>query len=87
MADRECNGGGLDFFDGLLLLFIGLKLTGQIDWSWWWVLSPVPIAFLMGGVIVIFKILEKISLDRFQAKYLAKPFSPPPPPDQAPTVA
>jgi len=25
----------------LMLLFIGLKLTGNIDWSWWWVLSPL----------------------------------------------
>lgn len=25
---------------GLLLLFVALKLTGDIDWSWWWVVSP-----------------------------------------------
>ena len=25
----------------LALLFIGLKLTGNIAWSWWWVLSPL----------------------------------------------
>ncbi|KKM01740.1 hypothetical protein LCGC14_1791420 [marine sediment metagenome] len=30
-------------FSGLLtiILFIGLKLTGYISWSWWWVLSPL----------------------------------------------
>ena len=28
----------------LLLLFIGLKLTGVIKWSWWWVLSPLWIS-------------------------------------------
>lgn len=29
-------------FPGLLgLLFIGLKLGGVIDWSWWWVLLPI----------------------------------------------
>lgn len=22
------------------LMFIGLKLTDNIDWSWWWVLAP-----------------------------------------------
>ncbi len=32
--------GGADFQSLLLLLFIGLKLTGHIDWSWVWVLSP-----------------------------------------------
>ena len=29
-------------FCGLLtILFIGLKLTGYISWSWWWVLAPL----------------------------------------------
>lgn len=23
------------------VLFIGLKLTGHIDWSWWWVTAPL----------------------------------------------
>jgi len=29
----------------LFLLFLGLKLTGYIDWSWWYVTMP-----LWGGV-------------------------------------
>lgn len=30
------------------LMFTGLKLAGKIDWSWWWVTSPVwmPLAAL-----------------------------------------
>lgn len=43
----------MGFFDLLLLLFIGLKLAGVIDWSWWWVLSPVWIAFLIGVFIAL----------------------------------
>jgi hypothetical protein len=44
-------------FLGLLtLLFIGLKLAGKIDWSWWWVLSPsiasIALAALVWGVYV-----------------------------------
>lgn len=35
------SGGGLGFISLLTLLFIGLKLTGFIDWSWWLVFSPV----------------------------------------------
>jgi hypothetical protein len=30
-----------DFADGLLLLLIGLKLSGVWDASWWWVFSPI----------------------------------------------
>ncbi|HQL67137.1 MAG TPA: hypothetical protein PK151_06275 [Caldisericia bacterium] len=32
---------GAPFFSLLTLLFIGLKLTNYIDWSWWWVLAPL----------------------------------------------
>ena len=40
---------GIDFFDLLAIVFIILKLTGFISWSWWWVLAPLwmPIAFVV----------------------------------------
>lgn len=39
----------------LTILFIGLKLTGYIAWSWFWVLSPVilPLIFLLVFLIFI----------------------------------
>ncbi|MBL8584678.1 MAG: hypothetical protein JNL61_20930 [Rhizobiaceae bacterium] len=33
--------GGIGFVGLLTILFIGLRLTNYIDWSWWWVLSPI----------------------------------------------
>jgi hypothetical protein len=30
----------MGYLDYLSLVFIALKLTGHIDWSWWWVLFP-----------------------------------------------
>lgn len=45
-------------FPGLLaLLFIGLKLAGAITWSWWWVLSPLWIAFAIGFSIAVVLVL------------------------------
>jgi hypothetical protein len=48
-------------FMGLLcLMFIGLKLTHYIDWSWWWVLCPLwigPAAILVIVGIVLFSIV------------------------------
>jgi hypothetical protein len=32
----------------LLVLFVGFKLSGIIDWSWWWVLSPLWIPAAIG---------------------------------------
>lgn len=34
-------------------LFILLKLSNIIKWSWLWVLSPLWIAFLVFGIIII----------------------------------
>jgi hypothetical protein len=33
----------------LFVVFLVLKLTGNIDWSWWWVTSPLwlPVAILL----------------------------------------
>lgn len=45
--NRQTTTGGISFASLLGLLFIALKLTGTITWSWWWVLSPfwIPIVF------------------------------------------
>ena len=40
---------GVSFLGLLTLLFIGLKLTGYITWSWIWVLAPlwIPISIAL----------------------------------------
>lgn len=41
-------------FTGLLgILFIALKLTGFIDWSWIWVLAPLWIGWAICALAVI----------------------------------
>ena len=39
--------GGMTFLDALLLAFVILKLTGTIEWSWLWVLSPLWVVVLV----------------------------------------
>ena len=36
----------------LLVVFVVLKLTGNIDWSWWWVMAPLWIPILLLAVLV-----------------------------------
>ena len=52
MANNTDNGSNLTGV--LLILFIVLKLTHNIDWSWWWVLSPlwVPVAIVMALMVL-----------------------------------
>ena len=53
MAEVQ-RSNGINFFGALTLLFIGLRLGGVIDWSWWWVLSPtlIPLAFVLATILV-----------------------------------
>jgi len=37
----------------LVLMFVAAKLVGCIDWSWWWVFSPIWISFIVKTVILI----------------------------------
>ena len=37
---KKINNTGMGFCSSLTLVFIILKLTGNISWSWLWVLSP-----------------------------------------------
>lgn len=48
------GGGGIGFVGLLTIVFITLKLTRVIAWSWWWVLSPLWISVALIGVIAVF---------------------------------
>lgn len=40
-------------FDVLLFaIFLALKLSGHLDWSWWWVTSPLWISLIVTAVVV-----------------------------------
>lgn len=47
--NNNSSSTGISFLDLLAIVFIVLKLTGYIDWSWWWVLSPIwiPVIILL----------------------------------------
>lgn len=47
------NNGGIGFVGLLTILFIGLKLTGYVDWSWFWVLSPVIFSVCLAAVAIV----------------------------------
>jgi energy-coupling factor transporter transmembrane protein EcfT len=41
------------FVSLLTLIFVTLKLIGKIDWSWWWVLSPIWIPLVIAIVLFL----------------------------------
>lgn len=53
MSEKSSNsGGGIGFVGMLTIVFIVLKLTGYINWSWWWVLSPIWISVAVSLLVV-----------------------------------
>lgn len=55
--DIKINFGGISFSGILTIVFIVLKLTNVISWSWLWVLSPLWIDILIIVVLLIICIL------------------------------
>ena len=49
-SSSSSSSGGIGFFGLLTILFVALKLTGYIAWSWFWVLSPL---IALGILLVI----------------------------------
>ena len=58
MADNSSSSSSLGFLSILGLIFIVLKLTHYINWSWWFVLMPlyigIPIILIFLIIFVIF---------------------------------
>lgn len=61
-TSTSSGGGGIGFAGLLAIVFITLKLTHVIDWSWWWVLAPlwgslalwvlVVLAIIVGAIVI-----------------------------------
>lgn len=54
-TSNNSTGGGIGFCGLLSIVFIILKLTHYIDWSWWWVLSPLwlPLAVILSIILIV----------------------------------
>jgi len=56
---NNSSSGGIGFVGLLTIVFIVLKLTSVIDWSWWWVLSPL---FICWSIIIALAVIVAIPL-------------------------
>ena len=52
---RVIYSGGMSLGSTLFVVFLVLKLTGAITWSWWWVFSPIWIPWsIIIGLAILF---------------------------------
>lgn len=65
----ESSNGGMGFVGALTILFVALKLTGAVDWSWLWVLSPVWATILLVVAVIAAPLVVaavRSTVDRFR---------------------
>ena len=79
MASKSNSGTGLSLSAVLFIVFLVLKLTGNIDWSWWWVTSPLWIPFAIGlslvGVVflvIVTALIFGVSVEDIKSKIKIK---------------
>lgn len=55
MSNQTTNTG-ISVYTTIFLIFLVLKLTGNINWSWWWVTSPlwIPLLLVLSIMALIF---------------------------------
>ena len=52
MSNSNTSGGANFILPVMFLIFLTLKLTDKIDWSWWWVTGPLWIPTVTAIAIV-----------------------------------
>lgn len=68
MSDSKTSSGGVGFAGLLTIAFVVFKLCKVIDWSWWWVISPILISIglvlLVLGGIGLYYLLKSYSANK-----------------------
>jgi hypothetical protein len=76
MENSKESTGGLGIVTVVQIIFLILKLTGNIWWSWWWVLSPIwiPIALFFLVFFTMLIVINFLLLFGFKSEELLKYF-------------
>lgn len=57
MSKTNNSSSGIGAISALGIVFIVLKLTGHIDWSWWYVTLPfwggIVLFLIIGGIVLL----------------------------------
>ena len=63
-SSSSSSGGGIGFVGLLTIVFVTLKLLNVINWSWWWVVSPI---WITASLVLITVVLGFIGYQIYKA--------------------
>lgn len=76
MSNRASSAsGGLGLCSTLVVIFVVLKLTDNITWSWTWVFSPWWIPLSLFAAIVLLYLLFKLCALPFELRARRRKFA------------
>ena len=55
---EEMDNHGIAFIGTLTIIFIALKLLNKIDWSWFWILSPLWLPIIISFSVIALMFLS-----------------------------
>ena len=58
--NEKKTSGSIGITTILFVVFLVLKLTGVISWSWWWVTAPLWIPICFGLIVAIILVIAKV---------------------------
>ena len=61
---NNTSSSGIGISGVLLIVFIVLKLVGTINWSWWWVLSPLWIDLIIFLLVVVVLVIYQVRQEK-----------------------
>ncbi len=62
----------MGFLEVLTIIFVVLKLTSVIDWSWWLVFSPMYVAVVLYTVIIVIQIRVWKNMDNSHSEFVKR---------------
>ena len=59
MSKNSNSSNGIGLGSIVFIVFLILKLVGVIDWSWWWVTSPIWISAILSIILAVLNLLKR----------------------------
>jgi hypothetical protein len=63
-SSSSTQSGGISLGTLLTVLFVALKLTHVIAWSWWWVFAPVWVSLALVVIFIGIAVVVVAACDR-----------------------